>query len=160
MLVPHVYGTIEKSINRRNPSTRKKWDEKSFFEDAVSKTEKTAFKNIGQIYNWAIANANSVGFGTGGGSGSFSFYIEKDKKRGSAFSVYSNGVFTINLDPLKKLFPPDKVKKFSANVSLIPSMKGIDFAKQAIFTTRLDTAFAKPEYLDAFQKELLLLLQE
>jgi len=117
MLVPHVFGVIEKTRQGLGYGDRKRWDEESFFKDAKERLKASTTDLIRNLYKWSNENADVMRFGTGWASGSFTFCLKRDDKTGSLFSIYSNGVLTLNYGYMKKIFSADQVREFSLNIS-------------------------------------------
>ncbi len=157
MLVPHVFGAIEKRKQEAGPSNRMKWDEASFFEDVQKKLKPPADELVKNLFEWSSKNADSVRFGSGWASGSYTFCLERDNKMASVFSVFTNGIITINYGYMKKIFSRDQIKEFSTQIASIPTMKGSDSPEQFYFNISIDSAFSTIEFLEKFKKEVLCL---
>jgi hypothetical protein len=157
MLVPHVFGLIDKNRRIGNAGNRKKWDETSYFADVHANLKPPATDIIRNLFEWSKEHGDSIGYGSGGASGSFTFYYEREGNRGSVFSIYSTGFIAINFGYMKKIYSDEQVRQFSSQLALIPSMKEADSTKQFYLNLAIDNAFSKPEYLEAFKNEVLAL---
>jgi len=136
ILIPKLYGTeTKKPISLPSTSAaRKKWDERTFFEDVRARLELPVEKKIRELYEYAQQTADHISWGTGASRGSFNPKYERISAR-SLFTVFSDGVLQINfgwlnddestLEFRKKLkdaladrarltFPPDYEEKYVA----------------------------------------------
>lgn len=134
ILIPKLYGTeTKKPISSSSaPAARKKWDERTFFEDAGVRLDRPVEKMIRELYEYAERTADHISWGTGAYRGSFNPKYERISRR-SIFTVFSDGVLQINFGWLnddesaiefrKKLkdvladragltFPPDYEEKY------------------------------------------------
>jgi hypothetical protein len=155
MLVPHVFGAIEKTKQGIGPSSRKKWDEVSFFEDVQIKLKAPATELIRNLYYWSIENAAIVRFGSGWASGSYTYCFDRDGKIASVFSVYSNGILTMNYGAMKKIFSEDQIQDFYSNISLIPTMKGVAGPEKELASVAIEKAFTKVDFFENFKAQVL-----
>ncbi|MFB6213271.1 MAG: hypothetical protein ABEJ07_01785 [Candidatus Nanohaloarchaea archaeon] len=94
-LVPRVIGQTEQARQKKQSSSRRKWDEESFFEDARKKLSEEELTKIKKLYQFSRENADTIDWGTGSQNGSFNPKWEELSDR-SIFTVYSNGNITLN----------------------------------------------------------------
>ena len=97
IMIPKLFGAeVKKDIGVSSSSNaRRKWDEKSFFEDAGKKVESRQLKAIEKLYDYVKNNADVISWGTGGIMGSFGPKFLKISER-SLFTVRSNGRLSLN----------------------------------------------------------------
>ncbi len=155
MLVPHIYGLVDKQRDQASASIRKKWDEASYLQDVKMRLKPPVAAIVADLLEWSKINADSIGFGSGGASGSFMFYLERDGNRGSVFSVYSNGLLSIHFAFMKRIRKEEGIGAFSSRIALIPSLKEVDSSKYFYYNTTIEKAFLKSSYLDEFKKAVL-----
>jgi hypothetical protein len=134
ILIPKLYGTETKkpTSSASTPAARKKWDERTFFENVGVRLERPVEKKIRELYEYAQQTADHISWGTGASRGSFNPKYERISAR-SLFTVFSDGVLQVNfgwlnddestLEFRKKLkdalterarltFPPDYEEKY------------------------------------------------
>lgn len=134
ILIPKLYGTETKKLisSSSTPAARKKWDERTFFEDVRVRVERSVERKIRELYEYSQRAADHISWGTGASRGSFNPKYERISAR-SLFTVFSDGVLQINfgwlnddestLEFRKKLkdalasrarltFPPDYEEKY------------------------------------------------
>ncbi|MBL7190551.1 hypothetical protein ISS30_02560 [bacterium] len=99
ILIPKLYGTeIKKPIpSSSKPASRKKWDERTFFEDIRNRLEPPIEKKIRELYEYAQRTADNISWGTGASRGSFNPKYKKISVR-SLFTVFSDGVLQVNFE--------------------------------------------------------------
>lgn len=134
ILIPKLYGTETKKPTSpvSTPTARKKWDERTFFEDVEVRLGRPVEQKIRELYEYAQQTADHISWGTGASRGSFNPKYERIGAR-SLFTVFSDGVLQVNfgwlndnestLEFRKKLrdalteragltFPPDYEEKY------------------------------------------------
>jgi len=110
IIIPRLFGAeIKKTVGSASSSSkRKKWDEESFFEDAINRLKPDQLKSLRKIYEWSCDHSDEVTWGTGSERGSFTpkFYNVTDK---SVFNIFTDGKMWVNFKGLQQ---PDKSKKY------------------------------------------------
>ena len=96
IMIPKIFGVeVKKDISVSSASSaRKKWDEKSFFEDAANKLDAAGIAAVKKLYEFSKNNADHISWGTGSANGSFSPVPPQFIR--SLFTVRSNGNLTLN----------------------------------------------------------------
>ena len=97
IMIPKLFGAeVKKDIGVSSSSgTRKKWDEKSFFENIDKEISAQQLEALRHLYDYSKDKADIVGWGTGGIVGSFSPKFSKISER-SLFTLRSNGRLVLN----------------------------------------------------------------
>lgn len=76
---------------------RKQWNEQSFLEDAKTRLSDKHYKAVELLYDFSRKHADEISWGTGVGHASFNPKFFNISKR-SLYSVYSDGVLTLNFE--------------------------------------------------------------
>lgn len=94
IVIPKIFGAeVKKDIGVS--SSRKQWDEASFFEDAKRRLGSNELKAVEGLYAFSKKTADKLSWGTGSERGSFnSKFTEVSVK--SLYSVFSDGILQIN----------------------------------------------------------------
>jgi len=101
IVVPTLFGyteearRVKRAINISTGSTRRKWDETSFFKDASSKIDQYSIEALRKLYTYCESTKCMIRWGTGVSNGSFSLVCESICPR-SIFIVWSNGSMQLN----------------------------------------------------------------
>lgn len=97
IMIPKLFGAeVKKDIGVATPSSaRRKWEEKSFFEDVAEKLNEKEADAVRKLYDFSKDNAESINWGTGTTRASFSpkFSVVGSK---SLYTVRSNGKLSLN----------------------------------------------------------------
>jgi hypothetical protein len=95
MLAPHVFGSIKNPKNTQN-STKKKWDETTFFETLEQQHPDSA-DVARSILQWVKDNKgiNRIWWGEGGKTGSFVPVVTKNGKDQQLFAIYTYGTLEV-----------------------------------------------------------------
>jgi len=94
IFVPGVFGAeIRREV--REPGSRQRWDESSFFRDLEERVDPETIAAVWKLYEHAKKRADVINWGTGRNAGSFNprFLAVADK---SIYSVYSDGRLVFN----------------------------------------------------------------
>lgn len=154
ILVPHVFGSV--NIGKQAPgASRKQWTKERFFEVANASLPKDVVAIISDLYEWSLSKAKRVWFGTGTASGSFTFHYMVNGKTVSVFSVYTNGIITLNYGWLVTQVDLTTIQKFHQSITSIPGFENIaaDFTKWP--NIHISTIFLqKPEPLASFKNSV------
>jgi len=94
ILIPKLYGT-ETRKHSSTGTSRKKWDERTFFEDVRVRLGPSVEKKIRKLYDYIQRSADHISWGTGTMRGSFNPKYERISAR-SLFTVFSDGVLQVN----------------------------------------------------------------
>lgn len=96
ILRPKLYGAeAKKNVSGSSASARKRWSEKSFFEDASNRLVPDPLRCVRDLYTWSIKQADRVSWGSGPERGSFNPKFDHVSQK-SVFTVYSDGQIQIN----------------------------------------------------------------
>jgi len=97
ILIPKLYGTEAKESLAASPTSpgRRKWDERTFFEDIKARLDESTQQSIRKLYQHARGTADQISWGTGASRGSFNPKYERISVR-SIFTLFSDGVLQIN----------------------------------------------------------------
>jgi len=124
IIIPNVYGReAEKSSRIKSSSSRKKWDENSFFEDLRKKIP-NYIEQARKLYDFSKETPNCrIKFGSGATQGSINPVFQKISPMKSLFTLRSNGNFSFNFHWIDE---NDKQKeyrdKFIEKLSQIPEL--------------------------------------
>lgn len=101
IMIPKLFGAeVKKDIGvSSSTSARRKWDEKSFFEDAATKVNEEELNAIKKLYEFSKNNADNISWGTGLTGGSFSPKFLKMSNK-SLYTVRSSGGLSLNFGGL------------------------------------------------------------
>jgi hypothetical protein len=120
IIIPKLYGAeIKKSTDPNSSSTRRKWDENSFFEDAGKKLDPKQIQLVRKLYAFSKEFADHGDFGTGSKNGSFSpkFFNISGK---SPYSIFSDGRLALNFHWLNDTEEAERISdEFRDRVSKI-----------------------------------------
>ena len=122
IIIPKLYGTeVKKSITSAgSTSSRRVWNDDSFWEDAESKLDENQLQSLRDLYDFAKKNAE-VTWGTGSVSGSFNPKHIKISPR-SFFTFFSNGAMSINFGYLNDDDQRNQLLRIIKKSSLSPSV--------------------------------------
>lgn len=96
IMIPKLFGAqVKKDIGVSSSSTRRKWDENSFFEDTETKLTKEEIELIRKLYNFSKNFADNITWGTGITKATFNVKFDELSNK-SLFSVYSDGRLAVN----------------------------------------------------------------
>jgi len=96
IMIPKLFGAqVKKDVGVSSSSTRRKWDENSFFEDAKTKLKESEVEIVKKLYDFSKNFADNITWGTGVTRSSFNVKLKKISNR-SLFFVYSDGRMAIN----------------------------------------------------------------
>jgi len=124
IIIPNVYGReAEKSSRIKSSSSRKRWDENSFFEDLRKKIP-NYIEQARKLYDFSKETPNCrIKFGSGATQGSINPVFQKISPMKSLFTLRSNGNFSFNFHWIDE---NDKQKeyrdKFIEKLSQIPEL--------------------------------------
>jgi len=97
IMIPKLFGAeVKKDIGVSSSSMRKKWEEKSFFEDAAKKLKGQELNAVKQLYEFSKKYAENISWGTGATFASFSPKFSKISNAKSLYTVRSNGQLCLN----------------------------------------------------------------
>jgi len=91
LTIPKIFGT-EGNDNSTISGSRRKWDEKTFFDDANTRMEKERVAAVKKLYDFS---KHVITWGTGSSVGSFNAKFEKIGTR-SLYTVKSDGQLILN----------------------------------------------------------------
>ena len=154
MLVPRVVGDTLTPTGG-NGGSRTRWTEETFFKDAAKKLDLDTLQMIRRLYDWSEQHSFFTRFGTGGANGSFTFVLDKNGKRGSVFSTYTNGALTINFGYMEKIFSVEEIAIFRQELSTISTFGNILSSPNYYYTVKIASVFSKQEYIERFQEIVL-----
>ena len=122
IIIPKLFGTeVKKSITAGGSgSSRKVWNEDSFWEDAEAKLDSVQLQTLHEFYDFAKTNAE-VTWGTGSITGSFNPKHIAISHR-SFFTFYSNGSMSVNFGYLNTDDQRNKLLKIIENSTLSSSL--------------------------------------
>lgn len=127
ILVPHLHG-----ISPRPPeSPKKEWTEKRYFDELNKYVEPEVVNTVRELYEWARNIAN-LQFGRGKRTGSFTLCYLVEGKITSVFTIYTNGVLSLNYGALLSHNVDEKtLDEFHNMIHKIPAFEYIpaDFTK-------------------------------
>jgi hypothetical protein len=97
IVIPKLYGAdAKKGEGVSGSPKRRKWDEKSFMDDAKKRLDDGPhFDAVKKLYNFSKQKADEVGWGTGWDRGSFNPKSRRISER-SLYTVYSDGTLRLN----------------------------------------------------------------
>jgi hypothetical protein len=97
ILIPKLFGAqVKKEVpGSQTESSRRKWNEASFFEDAERVLDSQSVTAVRTLYDFSRKKGASIGWGTGTTRGSYSPRFKEIAQR-SVFSVFSDGTLTLN----------------------------------------------------------------
>lgn len=94
--IPKLIGAeIKKEVTSSSGSSRRKWDEISFFKELANNLEEDKLVVVTEFYNFFVENADHINWGTGIQRGSFNPIFKKIAPR-SLISVYTDGTLMLN----------------------------------------------------------------
>lgn len=109
--IPRLFGSevkVKPGISTTS-GTRRKWDEKSFFQDVRSRLAGDELDSIKGLYEFSRKIADKISWGTGAARGSFNPKFNKISAR-SLYTVYSDGTLQLNFGWLND---SETAKKYS-----------------------------------------------
>lgn len=97
IMIPKLFGSeVKKDIGvSTSSSTRRKWEEKDFFEDAAKNLDKQQLIELRKFYDYLKKKADVISWGTGSIVGSFNPKFSKISER-SLITIWSNGELSLN----------------------------------------------------------------
>lgn len=122
LTIPKIFGSeIKKSALVQNASTRKKWDEKSFFDHTKTLLNKEKLNSVRELYEFSKISSE-LSWGTGSATGSFNAIFDKISSR-SLYSVYSDGRLILNFHWLHDNTSTERFRdNFKEKLSKIPGI--------------------------------------
>ena len=129
IMIPKLFGAeVKKDVGVSSTSSpRRKWEEKSFFEDVAKNINSEQLTEMRKLYDYLNKKADMISWGTGGIIGSFGPKFNKISDR-SLFTVRSNGRLALNFgwlddneitknyrDKFKTLIEKEKLLAISKN---------------------------------------------
>jgi hypothetical protein len=106
ILIPTLHGAeIKKTVTSSTSSTRRTWNEESFFADASSRISAEQLTALRSLYDWATENADEISYGPGV-VGSINPKVWAVCSR-SIFTARSDGTLRLNFGWLNE---PDSAK--------------------------------------------------
>ncbi|MBN1482776.1 hypothetical protein EH223_12420 [candidate division KSB1 bacterium] len=132
-LVPRVYGqTVEtQEKSRKASTTRKQWDEESFFLELANRTDKQSVKAAQFILEWAKSKT-LIWWGKGARTGSFVPYILHKDISHPLFAVYTYSKLEIYFYWYAYKPPFDDEAKRLLLLEKLNNIDGVKIPKQAI----------------------------
>lgn len=150
ILVPYIFAPTTEVKSSQRGTQRKQWTEQQFFEKVSTTLSPGITAVIQDLYSWSKSRASRVWFGTGTDTGSFTFHYIANKQTISIFSVYTNGVLTINYGWLTPRVPIEKLEQFHSSLTVLPGFGSIPADFNRWPSVRIEDVFLnKP---DVFQK--------
>jgi hypothetical protein len=123
ILIPKLFGAqVKKEVSSTSQPTRR-WDEDTFFQDLEKRVEDPKCrKAIRDLYEFSKLNQGNIGWGRGVERGSFSPRFEGVAQR-SVFSVFSDGVLTLNFEWLHDDERTEKlIEGFAERLKVLPGI--------------------------------------
>jgi len=122
IIIPKLYGAeVKKSILiNQNSSSRRTWNEDSFWQDAESRLAADQLQALHKLYEFAQKNADEITWGTGSICGSFNPKHHHICPR-SFFTFFSNGSMTLNFGYLNDDGQRNKLLKMMESSSFASS---------------------------------------
>jgi len=119
--IPKLYGAeARKGSEAGATSTRRRWNEATYFEDAERNLAPAHFASLRQLYDFAVGHADRVTWGNGTTVGSFNLKYDRIRPTKSLMTVYSNGRIDLNFawlhEPGQAL--PQEAQRFSEFLDL------------------------------------------
>jgi len=98
IMIPKLFGAeVKKNIGVSSSSSmRRKWEEKSYFEDAATKLKEQELNAVRQLYEFSKNHAENISWGTGVTKASFSPKFSKISSTKSLYTVRSDGKLSLN----------------------------------------------------------------
>lgn len=137
ILIPDLYGAeVPKAPGiSPSPSSRKKWDEQSFFEDAGKKLGEGQVKALRDLYQFSKDHADDITWGTGSQVGSFNAKYHHIHPTRSLYTVFSSGKLQLNFGNFGRDERVDAIiERFVRELSQVP-----DFKLRPDYRTRFPT---------------------
>jgi len=101
ILIPTLHGAeIKKTVTSSTSSTRRTWNEESFFADASSRISEEQLKALRSLYDWAKEYADEISYGPGA-VGSINPKVWAVCSR-SIFTARSDGTLRLNFSWLNE----------------------------------------------------------
>ncbi len=154
ILVPHVFSATPAVLDS-NGGARTKWNYERLMEDAVKKNPPEVVALIKDLYTWTQKHSEETRFGTGAASGSFTFIYERNGDKGSVFSVFSNGVLSVNFGYMAKIFTSEQIEGFRKRLGAVMVISGISASEVYYFNSNLKDWIGKEADLEKFKAEVL-----
>ncbi len=97
IMIPKLFGAeVKKDIGVSSSSARRKWEEKSFFEDVVANLSEEEIDAVKKLYEFSKNNAEHISWGTGVARASFSVKFSRISETKSLYTVKSDGKLSLN----------------------------------------------------------------
>ena len=106
VVAPSLFGyteearRVKRTVSVKTSTSRKKWDEPSFLDDANNKLDQSSNEAVIKLYEFCKSAKCEIKWGTGFVNGSFSFVCPSICPR-SLFTVWSNGSMQLNFGWLR-----------------------------------------------------------
>ena len=98
IMIPKIFGVeVKKDISVSSASARRKWDEKSFFEDAQKRLSEKGLIAVKNLYEFSKNSADGINWGTGTTHSSFGPVFNKISEGKSPYIVRSRGDLLLKL---------------------------------------------------------------
>ena len=98
IVIPKLYGAeVKKEVSVGSSGLRRKWDEKSFFDDATKKLDPAGLGAIKKLFFFVQSRADKISWGTGSTDASFNPKFFRFSAK-SPFTVYSSGYLQLNIE--------------------------------------------------------------
>jgi len=152
ILVPYLFAPSTDVKSSQRGSQRKQWTEQQFFEKASTSLSTGLTDVIQDLYGWSKSRASRVWFGTGTETGSFTFHYIANKQTISIFSVYTNGVLTVNYGWLTPRVPIEKLEQLHSSLTALPGFSSIPADFNRWPSVQIEVVFLnKPDVLSKFK---------
>ena len=150
ILVPHLFEVASPKKTKAG-GQRKRWTEAQFFEAVRVKLSPEVAMVIKDLFGWCKSKADRVWFGTGVENGSFTFHHLQDGKTFSIFSVYTNGLITLNYGWLSTIVEQGQMEWFHQAITAIPGFKNVPADFKRWPSMKIEDALNKPQDIDEFK---------
>lgn len=124
IIIPKLFGAeVKKDVAvASSTGTRRRWDEATFFEDALSKLSEQQLALVRKVYDFTRQSADKIEWGTGKGHGSFNAKFARVSNK-SLYSVYSDGWLDLNHGWLTDLPQSERCRRhFIEQLEKIPGL--------------------------------------
>lgn len=153
MLVPKLHGQIPQT-KQADRSRRRIWTEVDFLERLQSSTSELVFQSAADLHSWSKATADRVYYGTGKSKGSFTFHFLPEGRTLSVFSIYTDGIMTINYGYLSRQAGPSEVEAFHSQLHQRPSFSVLQYREGGF--PSIDIAGLSTDDIGSFKTIVLL----
>jgi hypothetical protein len=152
MLVPQLHGQIPQTKQEDDVRT-KIWTEVGFLENLQSGVPEETYIKINGLHTWSKLNADRVSYGRGRTKGSFTYHYVWEGHTVSVFSVYSDGMMSINHGYLTKQLERSEVEAFHEKLKKLKSFSNLEYREAGFPTVRV--ADISTQDVEAFEKLLI-----